>query len=210
MATGKKQYSLVLAMDYRVHDPEHMLSELQKRQKYLTSIGARAVAVYSSIEQPGRVLVTMGLRSKEPVTAVLRSPAIFEWFDIAGVYDIPAIFAGEIVEKIELSGSSPERAPGVVMAATARVDNAANVVRDVHRARDRFVAAGVLRVWVYQAFDDAQEVMILQGIDDRTSAQRWIEHPGPAADWMRGVKFGGYPSLFVGTLMSVMLIQADR
>ena len=31
------------------------------------------------------------------------SPAIFEWFDISGADDIPPVFGGEVVEKIDLT-----------------------------------------------------------------------------------------------------------
>ncbi|MDQ2637609.1 MAG: fatty-acid--CoA ligase, partial [Actinomycetota bacterium] len=35
-------------------------------------------------------------------------------------------------------------------------------------------------------------------IDNAASAQRWIDHPDTAAEWMAGVGVGGYPRPFVG------------
>ena len=47
-------------------------------------------------------MVTIGIRHASSMRDVLRSPAIFEWFNISGADDIPPIFGGEVVEKIDL------------------------------------------------------------------------------------------------------------
>ena len=77
---------------------------------HLASIGAHHVVLYTSIWEPGRVLVTIGIRQADSIREVLRSPAIFELFDISGADDIPPIFGGEVVEKIDLYGPSPDDA----------------------------------------------------------------------------------------------------
>ncbi len=64
-------------------------------------------------------MVTISLRSREPILEVLRSGLFMGWFDSVGLQDIPAIFAGDTVEKIAVSapirkpprGSSCRRSP---------------------------------------------------------------------------------------------------
>jgi hypothetical protein len=201
--------SLVLASDYRVPDPQRMWARMQERRDDLASLGAHHVVVYSSAQEPGRVLVTIGVRHKEPVTRLMRSPAIREWFDLAGVDDIPAVFAGEIVEKIDVNRPSHDLPPGIVVAALTQVHDVAAVGEDVHRGLARFGSAGVRKIWIYRALDDMREVLILQEIDSTENAQRWIEHPDAAAEWMRGTGFGPYPPLFVGTLMNMLTIGSN-
>jgi hypothetical protein len=79
----------------------------------------------------------------------------------------------------------------------------------VHGAANRFKQAGVRKIWVYRAFDDGQEVMILQEIEDEISARRWIDHPDAAAEWMSlGVQEpGAHPTVFVGTLAHLMAVD---
>jgi hypothetical protein len=202
-------HSLVLASDYRVDDVERMWSLLRQRRSQLASIGAHHVVLYSSTWEPGRVFVTIGIRHRRPVPELMRSPAIFEWFDAAGIDDIPAIFAGEVVEKIDLYGPSPEDVvAGVIVGAVASVDDVSALMEKVHDALDRFKGAGVRKIWVYQAFDDGREVMILTEIDNEASARRWIDHPDAAAEWMSSAGFGAYPALFVGKFAHVMSVEA--
>jgi hypothetical protein len=68
--------------------------------------------------------------------------------------------------------------------------------------------AGVRKVWVYQAVDDGNEVMTLLEIDNAASAQRWIDHPDTAAEWMTAVGAGGYPGLFVGKFAAAIDLMA--
>ena len=95
-------HSLILACDFRVDDVDKMWKWLKKHRDGLASIGAHHVVLYTSIWEPRRVLVTIGIRHLHSIREVLRSPAIFEWFDISGADDIPPIFGGEVVEKIDL------------------------------------------------------------------------------------------------------------
>jgi hypothetical protein len=225
-------HSLILAADYRVDDVGAMWSSLTTRQSHLAGMAAHHVVVYESIWEPGRVLVTIGVRHPNSVREVLRSPAIFELFDIAGVDDIPAIFAGEVVEKIDLYDPSPEDAvAGVIVGVVTAVEDVATLMLKVHGAADQFKRAGVRKIWVYRAFDDGQEVLILQEIDDEISARRWINHPDAAAEWMsfggqersdpgfagsqerdRGTTsagLGAHPTVFVGKLAHLMAVNEE-
>jgi hypothetical protein len=201
-------HSFVFACDFRVDDVEQMWEWLRRHAGGLTSIGARHVVLYTSIWEPGRVLVTIGIKTPDSIPEVLRSPAIFDWFTTSGVEDIPPIFGGEVVEKIDLRSPAPQRAePAVIVGAVAAVEDVPALLVEVHGGLDRFRAAGVRKIWVYRALDDGHEVMILQEIDDETDAHQWITHPDAAAEWMSGAGFGAYPSLFVGTLAHLMSLD---
>jgi heme-degrading monooxygenase HmoA len=78
---------------------------------------------------------------------------------------------------------------------------------EVGAAMDGFSAAGIRKTWVFQAFDDDHEVLILQEFPDEESARQWIEHPDAAAQWMSGAGVGPYPPLFVGQLFNTMRIE---
>jgi hypothetical protein len=203
-------HSFILAWDFRVGNPERMWAWLQTKKAFLDSIGAHHVVLYRSIWEPGRVLTTIGIRHPESVQQVLRSPAIFEWFDISGVVDIPPVFGGEVVEKIDLDGPSPERhVAAVVVGAMAAVDDVDALMAKVHDGLERFQAAGVRRIWVYQALDDGQEHMILQEIDDERRARQWIDHPDASAEWMSRAGLGAYPALFLGKLAHIMAVDDE-
>jgi hypothetical protein len=203
-------HSMVIASDYRVPDPTRVWPHLERNKSALADIGAHLVLVYMSTHDYGRVLVMIGVRSREPIVELLRSRVFFDWFDAAGVEDIPAVFAGEIADTfVAEPPSSTPKAPGVVVAAFASVDDVSTLNAGVRRAMDRFTAAGIRKTWVYQAFDDEQEVLILQELPDEEGAREWIEHPDAAAQWMSGAGVGAYPPLFVGRLFDIMRIEAD-
>jgi hypothetical protein len=101
-------HSLILACDFRVDDVGRMREWLTKHEDGLASISAHHVVLYTSIWEPRRILVTIGIRRAPSIRDVLSSPAIFEWFSISGADDIPPIFGGEGVEKIDLCGPTPE------------------------------------------------------------------------------------------------------
>ncbi|MDY6871953.1 MAG: fatty-acid--CoA ligase [Actinomycetota bacterium] len=198
-------HSFILACDFRVDDPERMLTWLQTKKAGLNSIGAHHVVVYKSIWEPRRILTTIGIRHPRSVREVLRSPAIFEWFDIAGVDDIPPVFGGEVVEKIDLDCPTSERqVAGVIVGAVAALDDMGALMVKLHDGLDRFREAGVRKVWAYQALDDGQEVMIVQEIGGEANARQWIDHPDVSAEWMWRAGLGAYPTLFVGKLAHVM------
>jgi hypothetical protein len=199
-------HSMVIASDYRVPDPDRVFPLLKRRQKALADIGAHHVLVYKSTDDHGRVLVTIGLRSREPIVELLRSRVFFDWFDAVGVDDIPAVFAGEIVERFD-SSSPREAAPGIVLAAIASVDDVPTLTAEVRGAMHRFKAAGVRETRIFRAFDDGHEVFILQDIDDEERARRWIEHPDVVAQWMTRAGVGPYPPLFIGTFVGMLRID---
>jgi hypothetical protein len=198
---------MVIASDYRVPNPERVWPLIQRRESALAGIGAHHVLVYTSTHDYGRVLVTIGVRSREPIVELLRSRVFFDWFDAVGVEDIPAVFAGEIVERFNSSTPSPPTAPGVVIAAIASVDNVSILTAEIRGALSRFQTAGIRETRVFKAFDDGHEVLILQEIDDEDAARRWIKHPDVVARWMTGAGVGAYPPLFVGKLVGMMRID---
>lgn len=200
-------HSMVIASDYHVPDPDRVFPLLQRRKSALAGIGAHHVLVYKSTDDYGRVLVTIGLRSREPIVELLRSRVFFDWFDAVGVEDIPAVFAGEIVERFNSSASSPLTAPGVVLAAIASVDDVSVLTAEIRGALKRFKAAGVRETRIFRAFDDGHEVLILQEIDDEKRARRWIEHPDVVAQWMTSAGVGPYPPLFVGRFVDMLRID---
>lgn len=202
-------HSMVIASDYRVPDPTRVWPLLERNKAALADIGAHHVLVYTSTRDHGRVLVMIGVHSREPIVELLRSRVFFDWFDEAGVEDIPAVFAGEIVDRFIAQPPKTPAAPGVVVAAIASVNDVSLLTSEVSTAIDRFTTAGIRKTWVFQAFDDDHEVLILQEFPDEDSARHWIDHPDAAAQWMSGAGIGAYPPLFVGRFFDMMRIEAD-
>ena len=200
-------HSLILACDFRVDDVDRMWEWLKKHEDGLASIGAHHVVLYTSIWEPRRILVTIGIRHARSIRDVLRTPEIFEWFSISGADDIPPIFGGEVVEKIDLRGSTPEEHVGrVVVGVMSAVEDVSTLMHKVHDGLERFKDGGVRKIWVYQALDDGREVMILQEIEDEVAARQWIEHPDAAAEWMSTAGLGAYPKQFVGRFAHLMTV----
>ena len=202
-------HSMVIASDYRVPDPNRVWPLLERNKSALAEIGAHHVLVYTSTHDYGRVLVMIGVHSREPIVELMRSRVFFDWFDAAGVEDIPAVFAGEIVDRFLAVPPAAPDAPGVVVAAFASVDDVSTLNAEVRFAMDRFTAAGIRKTWVFQAFDDEHEVFILQEFPDEEGAREWIDHPDAAAQWMSGAGVGAYPPVFVGRFFNMMRIEAD-
>lgn len=212
-------HSLIIAAEYAVDDIDETMAILRDRESAFADICAHHVVVYTSMWGPKRILVTVGIRHPESVSEVLRSPAVFDIF--SGIDEIPAIFAGRIVEKIDMrahaasgdeAGGGPgvQGVPGVVVGVVARVEDVHSLVANVHAAADRFTRAGVRKVWVYSAADDSREVMVLQEIDDEVSARRWLKRPDDAAEWMANAGFGVSPKVFVGRLAHLMSVACDH
>ena len=228
--------SLVLAADYRVPDFDHWWATLTGDLPRLPSLGAHHIVVYRSLEDASRIFVTIGVREPRPaaaggqtsgaaspaaaggkasmVDALLRSPVMFSWFDSAGVEEIPPMFAGEVVEKLELAGEAapPAAAGAVIVAAIAPVDRLEGLDRmraSVHAAAARLAASGVRRFWIYRALDDQAEVMILQEIATERQAEQWVRHPDAAAAFMAEAGAGAYPPLFVGRLVQAIEVPGN-
>ena len=217
--------SLVLAADYRVPDFDHWWAGLSGDLPRLPGLGAHHVVVYRSLQDASRVFVTIEVRERDPVDALLRSPLMLSWFDSAGVEEIPPMFAGEIVEKLDLAPETPEARPAaagpaaagpavsgaaaagaVIVAAIAPVglpDGLDRLRASVH-AVSRLTASGVRRFWIYRALDDQAEVMILLQIATERQADHWIRHPDAAASFMAEARAGAYPPLFVGRLVQAI------
>ncbi len=200
--------SLVLAMDYRVPDPARVWPLLQRCRPDLAALGAHHVLVYSSSAEYGRILVTMAIHGRQPVTDLLRERVFMQWFDAVGVTDIPAVFAGSLIERIEVTAPVAE-APGVVVAAVAEVADTAHLVALIHRTITWFENAGIRKILVFQAFDNPREVLLLQQADDEDTAARWIDQPPFAADWITSAGVGVYPPVFVGHLDHMMRIPSE-
>ena len=206
--THESLRSLVIASDYRVPDPARVWPLLERNKAALADIGAHHVLVYTSTHEHGRVLVLIGVHSREPIVELLRSRVFFDWFDEAGVEDIPAVFAGEIVDRFIAATPIAPQAPGVVLAAFASVSDVMALDAEVRSGWDRFTAAGVRKTWVFQAFDDEHEVLILSEFPDEDGAREWIDPPDAAAQWMSGAGVGAYPPIFVGRFANMMRIEA--
>lgn len=201
---------LVLATDYRPPDPARVWPLLTQNAEALAGLGAHHVLVYSSIEDPGRILVTVGLRSRDPVRKVLGSRLFFEWFDALGVEDIPAVFAGETLDKITIVDADPDQPPGVIVAAITSVRDSRGLVGGLHRELDQIAAAGVRAIRIFRAFDDEHEVMMLQEIDNEADAAAWLANSEIAAAWMNGTGIGAYPPVFVGRFRHMIRIDESR
>ena len=209
--------SLVLAADYRVPDFDHWWATLTGDLPRLPGLGAHHIVVYRSLDDANHVFVTIGVRERGPVDALLRSPVMFSWFDSAGVEEIPPMFAGEVVEKLELAGDAAAPAvPGAVIVAAiapvGRLEGFEGLDRlraSVHAAVARLAASGVRRFWIYRALDDQAEVMILLQIATERQAEHWIRHPDAAAAFMAEAGAGAYPPLFVGRLVQAIEVPGD-
>ena len=209
--------SLVLAADYRVPDFDHWWAALTGDLPRLPSLGAHHIVVYRSLDDASRIFVTIGVRERRPIDALLRSPVMFSWFDSAGVEEIPPMFAGEVVEKLELAGDAAAPAvPGAVIVAAiapvGRLEGFEGLDRlraSVHAAAARLAASGVRRFWIYRALDDQAEVMILLQIATERQAEQWIRHPDAAAAFMAEAGAGAYPPLFVGRLVQAIEVPGD-
>lgn len=207
--------SLVLVTDYRVPDPRRVWPLLQRQRAALAALGARHVLVYTSAVDPGRVLAVLAISAAQPVTEVLRADAFMGWFDAVGVDDIPAVFAGSLVERFVLG--APERtamatAPGVVVAAVAEVADLEALIAHVRATARDFTAAGIRKILIFQAFDNPREVFMLQEVTeevDEAGAAAWISQPAFAADWITRAGVGIYPPVFVGRLQHLMRIGED-
>jgi hypothetical protein len=215
--------SLVLAADYRVPDFDRWWNRLRGDLPRLPGLGAHHVVVYRAIRDPNHVFVTIGVREREPVDALLRSPLLFAWFDSAGVTEIPPLFAGQIVEKIDLPAAPPPAVPpapvsgvptpvsdraGVVVASIVSVGEIDQLRASVHHTVARITASGVRRFWIYRALDDGAEVMILQELATERQADQWIRHPDASARFMAEAGMGAHPPNFVGRLVETLEVPA--
>lgn len=193
-------------MDYRIPDPAKVWPLLQRHRSALAGLNAHHVLVYTSASDYGRMLVAMAIRGARPVADLLRDEVFLQWFDAVGVTDIPAVFAGSLVDRIELTEPVAE-APGAVVAAVAEVADTTALVTHIHDTVAQLKTAGIRKVLVFQAFDNPREVFMLQHLDDEAGARRWINQPEFAADWTTKAGVGAYPPVFVGRFQHLMRID---
>jgi hypothetical protein len=203
-------HSLVLTTDYRVPDPTRVWPLLQRRRDGLAALGAHHVFVYTSTKDPERVLVSIALQTREPVAELLRSKAFFEWFDAVGVVDLPAVFAGELIERFDFVDDPATTPPGIVVVGIMVVDDADTFGDHVRQTRDLFAEAGIRRVRIFEAFDDPNEIMFLHELSDEASVKSWLQRPDIAAKWFSDAGVGAYPPLFVGRIAHMMRIDATE
>jgi len=203
-------HSLVLAADCRVSHPERVGPLLEGPNSALADVGVHHVLVYASTTDPQRVLVVIAVHAREPLLDILRSRVFFEWFDAVGVDDFPAVFAGELVERLTTSAEPPVAVPEVVVSMVTPVDDLA-VLRDhVRDTGDDMRRAGVRRLSVFSALDDPLEVMMLLQIDDEEHAHHWLQYSELAAEWLTRAGVGAYPPVFVGRLHSLVRVAPRR
>lgn len=199
--------SLVLSADYRVPDPMRVWPFLERRKDALAALGAHHVLIYASNNDPGRVMVLMAIHTRESVTELLRSRAFFDWFDAVGVDDIPAVFAGELVERMDLAGESTPSAPEVMVAVVTTVDDVTNLITHVRETVDDLRGAGVRALLIFDAFDNAREVMMLFQIDDEKHARHWLRDSELSTEWMGKAGMGAYPPIFIGRLRGTLRVN---
>lgn len=195
--------SFVFAVEFTVGESSLVVPVLARHEESLRDLGARYAFVYESIIERGKVLVVIGVRTKQPLLDLLRSPALFQWFDAVGLDDLPAVFAGETVERFDV-GEPPEPGSEIVVAAIIPVGNIEDFMAKVRESLGRFAKAGVRRTLIYRAFDTSDEVLFLQQLADESNALKWVERSEIAATWLAAAGVGAYPPVFVGRFVNAM------
>jgi hypothetical protein len=193
----------VFAVEFQIAESGRVWPILERHQESLVDLGARYAFVYESTVEPGRVLVIIGIHTEQPLLNLLRSRHFFEWFDAVGVDDIPAVFAGETVERFEI-GEPPTPGSELVVAAVTPVDDVEEFMAHVRDSVGDFAKAGIRRTLVYRAFDSPSEVMFLQQLADEEHAMKWVERSDVASTWLAAAGVGPYPPVFVGRFVNAM------
>ncbi|MFI5507663.1 fatty-acid--CoA ligase [Mycobacterium sp. NPDC051804] len=195
--------SFVFAVEFEVGDADRVWPVLTRYEESLRDLGALYAFIYESIIGPSRVLVVIGVRTRQPLVSLLRSPQLFEWFDAVGLDDLPAVFAGETVERFDI-GDPPAPGTEIVVAAITPVDDVDEFLAWVRESLSQFARAGIRRTLVYRAFDTPREVMFLQQLANPEKALLWVEHSELAASWLAAAGVGAYPPVFVGRFVNAM------
>lgn len=204
MAGAARTY--VFAVEFRVPHARTVWPVLERHRESLVDLGARYAFVYESIVDAGQVLVIIGIRTEQPLLNLLRSRHFFEWFDAVGVSDIPAVFAGETVERFDI-GVPPTPGSELVVAAVTPVADVYEFTSRVRASLADFAAAGISRTLVYHAFDSPREVMFLQQVGSPENALRWAERTDIASTWLAESGVGVYPPVFVGRFVNALRID---
>jgi bacterioferritin-associated ferredoxin len=173
--------TIVLASQYTVVDPARMWRAMHAHRDALTRLGARHVAGYQSVSNRHEMLMTIAGRTSQPIPDVLATPAVMQWFDIAGVTDIPPIFVGALRDTVSFAAREPMASP-VIVSATAPVDDAAALIAEIRCTANAFTAVGI-RTHVYDSVDRPNEVMVFHELNDERQARRLVELPQTALRW---------------------------
>lgn len=195
----------VFAVEFRAPDAHTVWPVLERHQESLVDLGARYAFVYESVVDPAQVLVVIGIRTEQPLLNLLRSRHFFEWFDAVGVSDIPAVFAGEKIERFDI-GAPPIPGSELVVAAVTPVEDVDDFIDRVRSSLDDFAKSGISRTLVYHAFDNPREVMFLQQLGSADRALRWAERTDVASSWLAEAGVGVYPPVFVGRFVNALRI----
>lgn len=208
--THSLNHSLVLASDYRVANPDRVVPLLIRRKDALADLGAHHVLVYQSTFEPGRVLVVIAIHTRETVLELLRSRVFFDYFDAVGVEDIPAVFAGDLVEILELDNTPGPSAPEVLVSFVTPVESLPALRAHVLDTTSELRVAGVRKLSMFSAFDNSLEVMMLLQIDDEEHAEHWLRYSDIAAEWLQKAGIGAYPPVFIGRFQGMVRIDETQ
>jgi hypothetical protein len=176
----------------------------------LMELGVRHIAVFGSLWPPGRQFVTNRIDDRLSARAVLTSSLLFEWLDISGIHDLPAIFMGEVVDEIRFQPLAVDTVPEVLVGAIARVNDVSVFIEIIRAMRDELEGAGVRRIRRYRAPDDELELMVLQQVESEAATRRWIDSADRLGEWMFATGIGAYPSMFVGALAHAVTLGRTR
>jgi hypothetical protein len=208
--------SFMLAADYRIPDHDRWWDVMRGARGHLEELGVHRFVVYRAVDDPNHVFITVGLRTRERLDRVLSSPLLMEWFDRAGVDDIPPMFVGTRVERIDYAGAGdtadeggPYLPAGVIIARVVRLADYDRYLEVVHAQQRSSIEAGMRQFWIYRAVDDGAEVMSLQEVDTVEHARAWLRRPESTAEVDPESGIGLYPPIFVGAVADVMELDSD-
>jgi hypothetical protein len=105
-----------------------------------------------------------------------------------------------------LVGEAAPAAPEVMVSVVTTVDDVTNLITHVRETADDLRGAGVRKLLIFDAFDNAREVMMLFEIDDEVHARHWLRDSDLADEWMGKAGMGAYPPVFVGRLRQTLRI----
>jgi hypothetical protein len=198
---------VVFAVEFDIADSDRVAQVLHHHQDNLGDLGARYAFAYQSIVEARTLLVIIGIRTDRPLPDLLSSPHMFNWFDRLGVADIPAVFAGETVERFDV-GEAPAPGTELVVAAVTPVTCVDDFVAQVRGSVEEFARAGIRRTLVYHAFDTTREVMFLQQLASPDHALTWVTRSEIASAWLESAGVGVYPPVFIGRLATAIRMDA--
>jgi hypothetical protein len=205
--------SFMLAADYRVADFDRWWDAMRRDRDDLATLGVHLLVVYRSAGDPRHVFVMAGLRTRERLDRVLSSPLLMEWFDRAGLENVPPVFVGTRVEAVRFGEGGRSDLPpglvptGVVIARVVRLADYDRYLDVVHAQQRRLPAMGMRQFWIYRAVDDGDEVMSIQEVDSLEHAHAWLRRPESDAQIDSEPGVGVYPPIFVGTVAGVVEID---